>query len=417
MNYELIKYEAKGKSLDVRFSKDENTVWMSQSEMAVLFSRSKKNITIHLTNMNATGKSDLLVAVDNKQREIKLYNLEIIKQVGYKIDPQFTDELITWCNEQLNRLSSQTMPIESNVIRFDNGEVLLDVTIEPYENTVYLSQDQLSILFDTTKPNISMHIKNIYDSKELEEGATVKDFLTVQNENGRNVTRRIIKYNLDLIISLGFRINSKRGIEFRKWANSILKSYLYKGYAVDENRIKIIETHYNYMKEEIDKIKAVVNEHNKLIYKYKEKELVFFKGKEFDAYDFFCELVSKANKNVIIKDPYVDEVLLSIIKNVKPQVKVNIITTNRCKISDEDINKYQSQYHGLKITKISNFHDRHILIDEDELYLLDSSFNRMGHHQTSIIRYNESSIINTIKSSLYETIKQGSATNICLFSM
>ena len=124
------------------------------------------------------------------------------------------------------------MPENYELVKFVDGNCELEVNVSPSEDTVWLSQEQMAYLFSTTKQNISLHISNIYKEKEL-DNRTVKDFLTVQIEGIRTIKRFVRVYNLDMIISVGFRVKSQRGIVFRKWALSILKSYMLKGYAIE----------------------------------------------------------------------------------------------------------------------------------------------------------------------------------------
>lgn len=122
---------------------------------------------------------------------------------------------------------------QGEIILYQPDEaVRLEVRLE--DETVWLTQAQIVDLFQSSKANISEHIKNIYDQKELEESSTVRDFRTVRQEGKRQVMRNLTYYNLDAIISIGFRVNSKRGILFRQWANKVLKDYLLKGYSINK---------------------------------------------------------------------------------------------------------------------------------------------------------------------------------------
>lgn len=121
------------------------------------------------------------------------------------------------------------------IFKAQDGNIKLDVNID--KDTVWLSLEQMSELFERDKSTISRHIKNVFKEGELSENSTVAKFATVQNEGNRNVERMIENYNLDVIISVGYRVKSQRGVEFRKWANSVLKDYILKGYAVNNNRI------------------------------------------------------------------------------------------------------------------------------------------------------------------------------------
>ena len=173
--------------------------------------------------------------------------------------------------------------------------VKLEVRLE--DETVWLTQAQIVELFQSSKANISGHIKNIYEQQELEENTTVRDFRTVRLEGKRQVVRKLTYYNLDAIISIGFRVNSKRGILFRQWANKILKEYMLKGYAINQR---------------IDKLERTVAEHGQKIDFFVRTSLppvegVFYNGQIFDAYAFATGLIKSAKKSVLLIDNYVDE--------------------------------------------------------------------------------------------------------------
>ncbi len=128
------------------------------------------------------------------------------------------------------------MENEIIIYQTQDGQTKIDVRIE--NETVWLTQNQMAELFQTTKQNISLHIKNIFEEQELEEKATVKDYLTVQNEGVRTVSRNITHYNLDVIISVGYRVKSLRGTQFRIWATQVLKEYMRKGFALNDDLLK-----------------------------------------------------------------------------------------------------------------------------------------------------------------------------------
>ena len=140
------------------------------------------------------------------------------------------------------------------IYQTDNGLTKIDVRVE--NETVWLSQQQMADLFDTTKQNISLHIKNIFYEEELDEDSTVKEFLTVQKEGNRRVERKVKYYNLDMIISLGYRIKSKIATNFRKWATERLKEYMIKGFTMDDERLKG-NGGGNYWKELLARIKDI----------------------------------------------------------------------------------------------------------------------------------------------------------------
>ena len=129
----------------------------------------------------------------------------------------------------------------NEIVIFDDGEMQLDVSIRTEYDTIWLTQKQMSILFEASTDNIGLHIKNIYKEKELDKQSTTEDFSVVQREGSRTVKRTLKHYNLDMILSVGYRVKSKRATMFRKWANTILKEYMIQGYAVNEKRMKVLQ--------------------------------------------------------------------------------------------------------------------------------------------------------------------------------
>lgn len=184
--------------------------------------------------------------------------------------------------------------LDNNVIIFQDGGLELEVNVAPDEDTVWLTQAQMAELFQTTAQNITMHLKNIYND-ELEERSTCKDFLQVRQEGKRVVRRKQKSYNLDVIISVGYRVNSKRGIAFRKWATNVLKQYIIDGYAVNEkklaalNKTIAIQSHIIASTNSIesDEVLRVVQEYSRSL------ELL-------DAYDHQCVIVPEGSECIYI---------------------------------------------------------------------------------------------------------------------
>ena len=202
--------------------------------------------------------------------------------------------------------------MKNEIILFENQDVRLDVNIK--DDTVWLTTNQMSQLFNTTKRNVEMHIKNIYVEKELEEDSTWKDFFEVQKEGNREVKRYKKLYNLDVIISVGYRVKSKNGIIFRKWANKILKEYLLKGYVVNQKRLEYLEKTVklidiaNRIDEELEgneakEILKVIGDYSKalsLLDNYDHKDITKVKGSISNkkiTYEECIEIINKLRFN------------------------------------------------------------------------------------------------------------------------
>ena len=190
----------------------------------------------------------------------------------------------------------------------------LEVRIE--DETVWLTQKQMAQLFDCTSDNIGLHIKNIYLEQELFEMSTTENYSVVQQEGKRKVKRLIVCYNLDVVISVGYRVNSKRGTQFRIWANSVLKEYLMKGYVLNQR---------------IDRVEKKLLEHDQkfdLLIKTSlpPNEGIFYDGQIFDAYKFVADLVKMAKKSIVLIDNYVDESVLMLLSKREKKVLATIYT-------------------------------------------------------------------------------------------
>jgi len=191
--------------------------------------------------------------------------------------------------------------MKNEIVLYRPNELAEHIEVRIGDETVWLTQLQMAGLFNQTKQNISLHINNCFKEGELEKESTVKESLTVQKEGNRTVKRKVEYYNLDVIISVGYRVKSKQGTEFRKWATQILKDYLLKGYAINK-RVDRIENEMYSMKKDIGEIKLQLNTN------LPPNEGIFFNGQIFDAWVFVSDLVKTAEKSLILIDNYVDPV-------------------------------------------------------------------------------------------------------------
>lgn len=241
-------------------------------------------------------------------------------------------------------------------------EVMVD------DDTVWLTQAQMVELFSATKQNISLHINNVFKEEELKEISTVKEYLTVQKEGTRTVRRKLHFYNLDVIISVGYRVKSKRGTQFRIWANSVLKEYLLKGYAINQ-RMDQIERKVNIHEQQIE---MLVNT------SLPPKEGIFYDGQIFDAWAFVSDIIKTAEKSIILIDNYIDETVLTLfLKRIKG-VNAQIFTQKISKQLLLDIEKHNAQYDKIELFQFSKSHDRFLIIDQNDVYFIGASLKDLG---------------------------------------
>jgi len=231
---------------------------------------------------------------------------------------------------------------KSNVIIYNDGELELNISL--YDESIWLTQKQLSELFEVTKQNVSLHINRIFEEKELDKNATVKFYLIVQKEGSRRVERNLEHYNLDMIISIGYRINSIKATKFRQWATSVLKSYITNGYVINSEKI----THQRF-KELEDDVVVLKSHVNQLSHAQEIKILsegIYFDGQIFDAHNFVSDLVRSAKNTIVLIDNYVDDsTLLLFSKN--QNIEVTIYTDTLTKSMKLDLEKYNKQYKNI----------------------------------------------------------------------
>lgn len=277
-------------------------------------------------------------------------------------------------NEIDNNNSDLQSDKENEIILYQPDSTLsLDVRVE--NETVWLTQAQMTELFQTTRNNITLHIRNIFKEGELEESSVCKESLLTAADGKRYKTKF---YSLDIIISVGYRVKSIRGTQFRIWANKILKDYLLRGYSVNqrllqmESRIdrRLLE-HDKRLDDLTDKVDFFIRT------SLPPKEGVFFNGQIFDAHEFICRLIKSANKRIILIDNYVDESVLVQLDNRNADVSALIYTGEISRTFRQSVNRHNRQYAPIDIRTAERIHDRFLIID-DTLYHIGASIKDLG---------------------------------------
>lgn len=263
---------------------------------------------------------------------------------------------------------------ENEIILYQpDSTTKLEVRIE--NETVWLTQAQMTELFQTSKQNISLHVNNIFKEGELDRNSVVKDSLTTASDGKKYKTKF---YSLDVIISIGYRVKSQRGTRFRQWANKVLKEYLLRGYSVNqrlfnmENRIDHrLSEHDNQIKELSGKVDFFLKT------SLPPREGILFDGQIFDAYVFVCDLIRRARTRIILIDNYIDETVLTLLSKRNSSVQTTICTRRVDNALRLDIERHNDQYEPIAIRTAPNIHDRFLVID-DTLYHIGASIKDLG---------------------------------------
>lgn len=253
----------------------------------------------------------------------------------------------------------------SNLVVYNDGELELRVSVD--SETIWLSAIQIAYLFSVNRPAIVKHIGNIYKDEELVENATCS-ILEQVAKDGK--IRKINFYNLDIIISVGYRVNSKKATQFRKWATSILKNYIQNGYAINSH--KITEQRLLSLENDMQFIKSKIKNNSLEL-----KENIFYDGEVFDAYSFINDLLKLAKSEIVLIDNYIDDTVFTLFSKY-PNISFIIYTSNISKQLNLDFEKYQKQYKNIELKTFKESHDRFLIIDKKEIFHIGASLKDLG---------------------------------------
>lgn len=254
---------------------------------------------------------------------------------------------------------------QGEIILYQPDEaVRLEVRLE--DETVWLTQEQIADLFGTKRPAITKHLNNIYKSGELDIDSTCSILEHMGNDGKQRYTTKY--YNLDAILSIGYRVNSKNATLFRKWANSVLKDYLLKGYSINKR---------------LSELERTVAQHTEKIDFFVRTALppvegIFYNGQIFDAYKFATDLVKSARRSIVLIDNYVDETVLLMLSKRSVGVSATIYTQRITQQLQLDLDRHNSQYPPIDIRTYRDSHDRFMIVDETDVYHIGASLKDLG---------------------------------------
>ena len=269
-----------------------------------------------------------------------------------------------------------------DVVVYRSADNAIQLNVQLAEETVWLTQQQIATLFQKAKSTISYHISNIFKEGELDEKVVVRK-IRITTPHGamsnKTQTDELNLYNLDVIISVGYRVHSVQGTRFRQWATGVLKDYLLKGYAVNPH-IRYIEQRIdNKLQEHTEQIHELQNKVDFFVRtSLPPKEGIFVDGQIYDAYEWIERLIKSAKKSILLIDNYIDESVLTMMSVKESGVQVDIYTkevSNALRLAEE---KFNTQYRGLSIHPTRNVHDRFMILDDKTIYLIGASLKDAG---------------------------------------
>ena len=255
--------------------------------------------------------------------------------------------------------------MSNEIILYQSNELTERLEVRIENDTVWLNQEQIVRLFQRDQSVISRHIRNVFKEGELDEKSNM------QKMHISGSDKPVAFYNLNVIISVGYRVKSKQGTQFRIWATQVLKDHLLKGYSVNQ-RMNRLENKFDKLTEKVNRIDVEI--HTSL----PPNQGIFYDGQVFDAYVFVADLIKTAKKSIILIDNYVDETVLQLFTKRNKNVTVKIYTKTISKTLRQDLEKHNAQYPKIEIEKFDKAHDRFFIIDKTTVYHFGASLKDLG---------------------------------------
>ena len=378
-------------SMEINVSEEERTIYMSQKEIAIFLNIDRTTVTKYIRKINGLqmGQCDELLqkCIISSHGSATLYNLEIIKEIGQKYNPERIEKLEKWLYDLLPENELEVIDGDYEIVRYNRDNLDMPIRFDYKEETLYMTPKEMSNLFDTTERNIYLHMANIFKDEELSEYSIVKESFSV-GQTGQKY--KITLYNFDMILAVGYRVRSAKAVQFRKWASSVIKQYLRESYYGKQEQYLPV-TRLQEMDNRLTEVERRLN-------KVDPKNIVFFRNVTFDAYKFLVLQFSTAKKEIFVIDVYADEFLISALKVVQDGVKVIIVAGKKSHITSEELEIYHRSHPNVEITILEEIdeHDRHVFIDRKTGFMLGASMNTFGFHDTHVVEIADSEYIKQI---------------------
>ena len=398
--WKLIKFVDDGNSFDINFDERKSTVWMSLNEIAKFYEKDKSVISRHIKNIfnegtlqrDRTVTKSATVAPNGRTYNVDYYKLDLIILVGRKIGSNRGLNLKDFLDGKTAPSINEKQEFPNDIIIYDNGKVNVSLKYNKKEQTIWATQSEIAELFDTTQPNVSAHIKNILNDKELNENSIYKNSLYISNScqdsfdvesvgedssHTSNSTRLYLTtfYSLDMILAVGYRVKTSKAIAFRNWVTSVLKEYILEGYSINESRILRNQ----------ENLVELISKTNALLMQL-SKGITYYPGEELRGFIEIKRFLETAKHEILIVDNYFGHEFDEVLSTLK--VKKTVIT-------DPQNHKIDS-CENYKVIKTKISHDRYILVD-DVCYHFGASVKDLGDSLSTGHLFTDQNVIEIFK--------------------
>lgn len=278
--------------------------------------------------------------------------------------------------------------MNNEILIYNSNHLASRIEVQVHDESVWLNRQEISILFERDIKTIGKHINNVFSEGELEKNSVVAKFATTALDGKVYQTEH---YNLDVIISVGYRVKSPQGTQFRIWANRVLKDHLMKGYSINQ-RMNRIENNMDLLSKKVLEIDFQIHTDLPL------NQGVFFDGQTYDAYDFVNKLIKRAKTSIVVIDNYLDDSVITQLTKKHKNVSVYLLSKTINKQLQTDITKANTQYPTFKGITFDKAHDRFMIIDQTEIYHIGASLKDLGKRWFAFSKMETTTVIGILQS-------------------
>ena len=402
----------KGENYNILLEETNNSFYLSAKDCSRIFEKNITTIYRVLQKTNLPIKQEEIFAknakifLEGKTKKIQYYHHAYLRSLDLVFETNVGQEFIDNVFNQSSLKQNQNF---DKIIIYNDDGMNFNINFSSNENTVWLNVETIAAMFGITERNVYYHIKNIYEEeKEIADSITnfcnqnqksvkysfsnLHEIIAQEKQvplikNGVPQNRSETLYNLNMILSIGYRTKTLKASKFRNWVSSVMNEYITKGYAINHDKVSMDIHLFNQMMNEHEQMKKDIQKIKEDILISPLKERIFYQGQTFDAYTFLIELLNKAQKSIIIIDGYFDTKGLQIISKTYNHVDLLLVVSSYAKIKNEEIEEFKNEYgREVELLLDNSFHDRFIIVDEYSCYHIGTSLNYMGNGTFAVIK-------------------------------
>ena len=384
-------------SMDIKVSEEERTVYMSQNKVAILLEISGGTVSKYIKKL-ANSKWDSVSEMEqNSNKTFPSVSTELefetIKEIGQKYNPERIEKLEKWLVDLLPENELEIIDGDYEIVRYNQDNLNVPIRIERATNSMWMTQKEIADLFETTIQNVGQHISNIFEEKELENMSVVKkNFITASD--GKTYETSI--YNIDMILSIGYRIKTSKARAFRLWSNEILKRNIDAHFDYAINGYPLLNRDLASIVADNQDLRARVNKLEESFAELKPTTWFFSKDHAYNAYITLSIFISFAHNEVFVIDPYLDRFTFSLLDQARSDVNIVLVGSSKGNFSNEELELLERGNRKIEVIKDNDVHGRYIFVDRRYGYMLDQSPNSISYYDFGITSVDDITVIKQI---------------------